>query len=55
MRYIAQLIVDNKIIDTVTMTENDIKLATRSFYEYGHAEIIRSDNYRIDIFEEEQT
>lgn len=51
--YIAQLIVDNKIIDTTTIHQDDQKLATQLFYEFGHREILESDNYRIDIFKEE--
>lgn len=53
MSYIAQLIVGDKIIDQTSIDENSQKLATQLFYEFGHKEILESDNYRIDIFEEE--
>lgn len=53
MKYIAQLIVDNKIVDKTIMHQNDLKLATQLFYEFGHREILESNNYRIDIFKEE--
>lgn len=53
MSLIAQLIVDNKIIDVTPVHQNDLKLATQLFYEFGHAELLASDNYRIDIVEEE--
>ena len=52
MSYIAQLIVDNKIIDTITIGEDSQKMAMRLFLEFGHKKILESDNYRIDIFEE---
>jgi hypothetical protein len=51
MKYIAYLISENKIVDTIEMRTNDKKEATRTFYEYGHKELLASDNYNIDIFE----
>ena len=52
MKYTAQLIVNKKIIDTLTLIEDNQKMATRLFVSLGYSRIIGSDDYKIDIFAE---
>ena len=52
MNYTAQLIVKDKVIDTITVADENPKIATQLFFALGYRHILENDNYRIDIFEE---
>jgi len=52
MNYTAQLIVKDKVVDTITVASENPKIATQLFFALGYRHILESDNYKIDIFEE---